>query len=165
MLMTSPQSITHSGCQSICMWCKNGGAFPSSYVLRLFVLVLDDLKYAESHEWVKLEGDYAVVGITHHAQGELGDVVFVDLPEVGRQVSKGEPFGVVESVKAASDIYSPISGEIVAVNSELAESPALVNKGPFDEGWIMKVKLKDREEIQSLLDAEKYKQHVEESAH
>ncbi|CAM6055855.1 unnamed protein product [Sphagnum tenellum] len=128
-------------------------------------VVLDDLKYAESHEWVKLEGDYAVVGITHHAQGELGDVVFVDLPEVGRQVSKGESFGVVESVKAASDVYSPISGEIVAVNSELAESPALVNKGPFDEGWIMKVRLKDREEIQSLLDAEKYKQHVEESAH
>jgi glycine cleavage system H protein len=98
-------------------------------------------------------------------QEELGDVVFVDLPEVGRQVAKGESFGVVESVKAASDIYSPISGEVVAVNSELAESPALVNKGPFDEGWIMKVKLKDDEEVCSLLGAEKYRQLLEVSTH
>ncbi|CAK9266380.1 unnamed protein product [Sphagnum jensenii] len=128
-------------------------------------VVLDDLKYAKTHEWVRVEGDCGVVGITHHAQEELGDVVFVDLPEVGRQVAKGESFGVVESVKAASDIYSPISGEVVAVNSELADSPALVNKGPFDEGWIMKVKLEDNEEVCSLLGAEKYRQLLGVSTH
>lgn len=128
-------------------------------------VVVDDLRYSKSHEWAKVEGDTVVVGITHHAQEALGDVVFVELPEVGKVISQGESFGSVESVKAVSDVYSPVSGEIVEVNSELSESPGLVNKGPFEEGWMMKLKVKDPSEIQSLLDAEKYKKHIEEGGH
>lgn len=127
--------------------------------------VLDDLHYAKSHEWAKLEGDTVVVGITHHAQEALGDVVFVDLPEVGKTIAQGDSFGSVESVKAVSDVYAPVSGEIVEVNSELTESPGLVNKGPFDEGWMMKLKVKDPAEVESLLSAESYKQFIEEDGH
>ncbi|XP_024382051.1 uncharacterized protein [Physcomitrium patens] len=127
--------------------------------------VVDNLRYSKSHEWTRLEGDTAVVGITHHAQEALGDVVFVDLPEVGKAISQGDSFGSVESVKAVSDVYSPVSGEVVEVNSELTESPGLVNKGPFEEGWMMKLKLKDPAEVQSLLTAESYKQYIEEEGH
>ena len=126
---------------------------------------MDDLRYSKSHEWAKLEGDTAVVGITHHAQEALGDVVYVDLPEVGKTISQGEAFGSVESVKAVSDVYAPVSGEIVEVNSELTESPGLVNRGPFDHGWMMKLKLKDPAEADSLLNAESYKQFIEEDGH
>lgn len=128
--------------------------------------VLDDLRYAKSHEWAKLEGDdTVVVGITHHAQEALGDVVYVDLPEVGKQIEAGDAFGSVESVKAVSDVYAPVSGEIVEVNSELTESPGLVNKAPFDEGWMLKLKLKNPAEVESLLNAASYKQYIEEDAH
>lgn len=128
-------------------------------------MVVDDLRYSKSHEWAKLEGDTVVVGITHHAQEALGDVVFVDLPEVGKTIAQGDSFGSVESVKAVSDVYAPVSGEIVEVNSELTESPGLVNKGPFDEGWMMKLKVKDPAEVHSLLNAASYKQFIEEEAH
>eukprot|EP00246_Nothoceros_aenigmaticus_P013349 TRINITY_DN4554_c0_g2_i1.p1 TRINITY_DN4554_c0_g2~~TRINITY_DN4554_c0_g2_i1.p1 ORF type:complete len:157 (-),score=20.22 TRINITY_DN4554_c0_g2_i1:51-521(-) len=132
---------------------------------RAFSAILDDLKYAQSHEWVKINGDTVVVGITDHAQHELGDVVFVDLPEVGASVTQGKPFGVVESVKAASDVYSPVSGEVVEVNSTLGDSPALVNHSPFEDGWIMKVKLSDNSGVESLLDAAKYKELTEKDSH
>ena len=121
-----------------------------------------DLKYASSHEWVRSEGNGVYsVGITEHAQGLLGDMVFVDLPEVGRTVEAGEDCAVAESVKAASDIYSPISGEIVAVNSELESSPELVNSEPYGEGFLFKIKASDESELDALLDAAGYQATLE----
>ena len=120
-----------------------------------------DLKYRESHEWVKVEGDVATVGITDYAQSELGDVVYVELPEVGREVTAGDPVAVIESVKTASDIYAPLSGEIVAVNEALADSPELVNEDPYGKGWLFKIRIKDKAELENLLDAEGYKKLIE----
>jgi glycine cleavage system H protein len=110
-----------------------------------------DLKYAKSHEWVRLNGDVATVGITDHAQHELTDVVFVELPQVGRQLKAGEACAVVESVKTASDIYSPVSGEVVAINPKVVDSPALVNDQPYGDGWFFQVKVSDVNELASLL--------------
>ncbi len=116
-----------------------------------------ELKYAKSHEWAKDEGDGTLtVGITDHAQEQLGDLVFVDLPEAGDSVEAGSDCAVVESVKAASDIYSPVSGEIVAVNAALAESPEMVNEAPYGDGWLFKVKMSDVSELDNLLDAGAY---------
>lgn len=117
--------------------------------------VLADLRYAESHEWVKLEGDIATVGITDYAQHALGNIVYVDMPEVGDEVTAGEDFGAVESVKAASDLVSPVSGEVVEVNEALADAPELINEDAFNN-WIMKVKVSDPSEIDALLDAAAY---------
>lgn len=117
--------------------------------------ILDDLRYADSHEWVKLEGDIATVGITDYAQHALGNIVYVDMPEVGDEVTKGEEFGAVESVKAASDLLSPISGEVVEVNEALEDEPELVNADAFGN-WIMKVRVSDPAEIDDLLDAKGY---------
>ncbi|OOF35196.1 glycine cleavage system protein GcvH [Salinivibrio costicola] len=115
------------------------------------------LKYSESHEWVKDNGDGTVtMGITDHAQGLLGDVVFVDLPEVGDSTEKGESFSLVESVKAASDIYAPVGGEVVAINDDLEDSPELVNDEPFEGGWIAKIKLADDTNLDHLMDADAY---------
>lgn len=119
-----------------------------------------DLRYAKSHEWVRLEGDTATVGITDHAQHELTDVVFVELPAVGRQVKAGEACAVVESVKTASDIYAPVSGEIVAVNDAVTGNPALVNSDPFGEGWFFKLKLGKPEELAALLNAAAYRAQI-----
>ncbi len=119
-----------------------------------------DLKYAKSHEWVRIEGDTATIGITDHAQHELTDVVFVEVPVVGRKVAAGEPCAVVESVKTASDIYSPLSGEIVAVNPELAQHPELVNREPFAGGWFFKLKLAQPDESSRLLDAAAYTKQI-----
>jgi len=116
-----------------------------------------ELKYIDSHEWIRVEGDCAVVGVTDHAQESLGDVVFVELPEVGSELAAGEESGVVESVKAASDIYSPLSGEIVEVNAQLEDSPEIVNDSPYDDGWFFKIKLTDPSELDGLLDADAYK--------
>ncbi|GAA5131374.1 glycine cleavage system protein GcvH [Thalassotalea piscium] len=122
-----------------------------------------ELKYATTHEWVRNEGDGTVtVGITDHAQGLLGDMVFVELPEVGDTVSTGDDIVVAESVKAASDIYAPVTGEIVAVNEELEDSPELVNSDPFGDGWMFKIKFDDASEIESLLDAEGYENSIDE---
>jgi glycine cleavage system H protein len=118
--------------------------------------VPSDLKYAKSHEWVKVAGDIATVGITDHAQHELTDVVFVELPEKGRKVNAGESCAVVESVKTASDIYSPVSGEIVEVNSPLSQDPALVNNSPYESGWLFKVKLSSPAEVDALMDSQAY---------
>ncbi|WP_087017147.1 glycine cleavage system protein GcvH [Thaumasiovibrio subtropicus] len=115
------------------------------------------LKFTESHEWVLDNGDGTItVGISNHAQGLLGDVVFVDLPEVGDETEAGESFSLVESVKAASDIYAPVTGEIVEINEELEDSPELVNEEPYEGGWIAKIKLSDASELENLKDAETY---------
>ena len=112
--------------------------------------VPSDLKYAKSHEWVRLNGDVATIGITDHAQHELTDVVFVELPAVGRALKAGETCAVVESVKTASDIYSPVSGEVVAVNSKVVDTPSLVNDQPYDDGWFFQIKVRDVNELSSL---------------
>lgn len=118
--------------------------------------ILEGLRYSESHEYVKIEGDCAVVGITDFAQEQLGNVVYVDVPEVGEEVTAGETFGAVESTKAASDLVCPVSGEVVEVNEALEDEPELVNKDAFGEGWIIKVKLANPEEVEQLLDAKGY---------
>ena len=118
--------------------------------------ILEGLRYSESHEYVKIEGDCAVVGITDFAQEQLGNVVYVDVPEVGDEVTAGETFGAVESTKAASDLVCPVSGEVVEVNEALEDEPELVNKDAFGEGWIIKVKLSDTAELESLMDAAAY---------
>lgn len=116
-----------------------------------------DLKYASTHEWARDEGDGTVtVGITDHAQDALGDVVYVELPEVGSTVTAGDEAGVVESVKAASDIYAPVSGEVVAVNDVLENKPETINDSPYDDGWFYKIKMSDPEELEDLLDADGY---------
>ena len=118
--------------------------------------VPSDLKYAKSHEWVRVSGDVATVGITDHAQHELTDVVFVELPAVGRRVRAGEACAVVESVKTASDIYSPVSGEIVAINAPVGSQPSLVNDAPHGDGWLFQVKLANPSELACLMDATQY---------
>ncbi len=119
-----------------------------------------DLKYAKSHEWVRVNGDMATVGITDHAQHELTDVVFVELPEANRQVKAGETCAVVESVKTASDIYSPVSGQVVEVNKAVVDNPALVNTEPYAGGWFYKIKLSHPGEVNSLLSPEQYKAQI-----
>ena len=119
-----------------------------------------DLKYAKSHEWVRVNGDTATVGITDHAQHELTDIVFVELPEIGRQVKAGDACAVVESVKTASDIYSPVSGEIIETNKAAVNDPALVNKEPHAGGWFFKIKLANPAELNSLLTPEKYQAQI-----
>jgi len=120
----------------------------------------DDLKYAKSHEWLRITGDLAVVGITDHAQHELTDVVFVELPVVGRKVKAGEACAVVESVKTASDIYSPASGEVVEANKAAADNPALVNTDPYGAGWFYKLRLSAPVEANSLLSASEYAKQI-----
>ena len=121
------------------------------------------LKFADSHEWVKDNGDGTVtIGISEHAQEMLGDVVFVDLPETDDEIEAGESFSLVESVKAASDIYAPISGEIVEIYEELEDSPELINEEPYEGGWIVKVKMSDASELDNLKDAEEYLSSIEE---
>lgn len=122
--------------------------------------VPSDLKYAKTHEWVRIAGEYAVVGITDHAQHELTDVVFVELPAKGRKVKAGESCAVVESVKTASDIYSPIGGEVTDTNDAVVANPALVNTDPYGEGWFFKIKLGNPQEAQKLLSADDYAKQV-----
>lgn len=124
----------------------------------------DNIKYAASHEWVRVDDDgIATVGISHHAQDALGDIVFVDLPELGATVNAKDEVAVVESVKAASDIYSPVSGEIVAINEALVDAPETVNSQPYDGGWFFKVEISDETELEDLMDAEAYAEHVEDA--
>ena len=119
-----------------------------------------DLRYCPSHEWLRLEGDIATVGITDHAQEELTDVVFVELPAVGRAVDAGDPTAVVESVKAASDIYAPLGGEVIEVNPDVENDPSLVNTDPYGKGWIFKLRLKAPAAVASLMDAAAYQAHI-----
>lgn len=118
-------------------------------------------QYTDDHEWIRVEGDEAVMGISDHAQEQLGDLVFVDLPEVGREFTKGEAIIVVESVKAASDVYAPADGEVTAVNDALEGEPELVNKSAESDGWLIKLKLNDTSQLQGLMDDEAYKAHLE----
>ena len=121
-------------------------------------------KFSKEHEWVRVEGDTATVGITRHAAEQLGDVVFVEVPEVGRKVTAGEACAVVESVKAASDVYAPISGEVIAANADAAASPASVNEDPEGAGWFFKLKLANAGELAGLMDRAAYEQFVKDSA-
>ena len=117
-------------------------------------------RYTKEHEWIRLDGDTAVVGITEHAQSQLGDVVYVELPALGKSFAAGDEAAVVESVKAASEVYAPASGEVVAVNDALADTPATVNEDAEGKGWFLKLKLKDPAELETLMTAEQYKDYV-----
>lgn len=119
-----------------------------------------DLRYCASHEWIRLEGDIATVGISDHAQAELTDVVFVELPSIGRKVDAGDPTAVVESVKAASDIYAPIGGEVIEANEAVEADPSLVNTDPYGKGWIFKLRVKNPTDAASLMDASAYQSHI-----
>lgn len=120
------------------------------------------LRYTREHEWVQIEGSQATVGITDYAQHELGEVVFVELPKVGDSVTKDEPFGVVESVKAASDIYAPLSGEVTEINDDLVSSPELINDDPYGDAWLVRVEMSDKSEVEHLMTATEYQEFVEE---
>ncbi len=121
-----------------------------------------DLKYTKEHEWVKVEGDAATVGITDYAQDSLGDVVYVELPQEGGSVTKNEPFGVVESVKAVSDLYSPVSGTVHEVNDAVIDSPEAINDDPYGDAWLIKVELSNTDDLDDLLTAEEYQGFIEE---
>jgi len=120
------------------------------------------LRFTKDHEWIRLDGDLAIVGITDYAQSQLGDVVYVELPEIGRRVEKGKEAAIVESVKAASEVYAPASGEVTEVNEAITADPAKVNADPMGEGWFMKLRLVDPEELDGLLDEAAYQRFVEE---
>ncbi len=119
-----------------------------------------DLRYTKDHEWIRVAGDTGVIGITEYAQGELGDVVFVELPAVGAKLQQGKQFGTIEAVKTVSDLFAPVSGEVVEVNEALKDSPEVVNKEPYAGGWMIKVKMTDTAEVNNLLDAAKYQEMV-----
>lgn len=125
-------------------------------------MVPGDLRYTKDHEWIRVEGDEALVGITGYAADQLGDIVFVELPDVGRSLDQHGTFGVVESVKAVSDLFAPIAGEVVATNDALAGKPELVNEDPYGEGWMLRVKLADASQAEGLLDAAAYEQLIAE---
>ncbi|WP_196895069.1 glycine cleavage system protein GcvH [Aureivirga marina] len=119
-----------------------------------------DLKYTKDHEWIKVEGDVAIVGITDHAQSELGDIVYVDVDTLDEDVDKDDTFGSVEAVKTVSDLFMPLSGEVIEFNEALEDEPELVNKDPYGEGWMIKIKMSDTSQIEDLLDADAYKEII-----
>ncbi|ABB15449.1 MULTISPECIES: glycine cleavage system protein GcvH [Carboxydothermus] len=125
-------------------------------------VVPKDLKYSREHEWIKVDGNIGIIGITDFAQKSLGDIVFIELPGVGDEISAGDSFGVVESVKAASDLYAPVSGKVVEVNEEVIESPQLVNEDPYGKGWMIKVEISNEAELDELLSPEDYEKLLEE---
>ncbi len=127
------------------------------------MMIPEDLKYTKTHEWVKVEGNKAKVGITYHAQEQLHDIVYVELPNVGDELKKGENLGVVESVKAASDIYAPLSGKVIAINQEVVDSPELLNQDPY-KNWLVEMEITNPSEIDELLDAEEYQKVIEEES-
>jgi glycine cleavage system H protein len=124
-----------------------------------------DLKYAKTHEWLKLDGDIATIGITDFAQGELSDIVYVEITALGKTIKRDEPLGTIEAVKAVSDLYSPVSGQVIAANESLKDSPANVNKDPYGEGWMAKIKITDPTELKNLLDSVAYAELARKSAH
>jgi len=119
-----------------------------------------ELKYTEEHEWARQDGDQIIIGITDYAQSELGDVVYLDLPSVGDHFKQNESFGSIEAVKAASDLYMPVSGEVTEVNSVLADTPETINADPYGEGWMIKIKIDSEDELTALMDADGYQEHV-----
>lgn len=122
--------------------------------------VPNELKYSKEHEWVKVEGNVATIGITEYAQSELGDIVFVELPEIDDEINEGDTFGSVESVKTVSELYAPISGKVVEVNEELEDSPEFVNESPYEKAWMVKVEISDESQIEALFTAEKYSEMI-----
>jgi glycine cleavage system H protein len=122
----------------------------------------EDLKYSKEHEWVLVEDNVATVGITDYAQDQLGDIVFVEMPAIGDKVSKEDAFGVVESVKAVSDIYAPVSGKVMEVNDDLPDNPEMVNEDPYGDGWMIKIEMNDLEELHDLMTAAEYEEYVAE---
>ncbi len=124
-----------------------------------------DLKFTKSHEWVKIDGFQAKIGITDYAQSQLGDIVFIELPQAGEQIKKTSQFGTMESTKAASEIYSPLSGEVIEVNDDLVNNPQWINESPFDKGWMVKINMADPKESESLLDESSYKEFVDKEAY
>ena len=128
-------------------------------------LIPKELKYTKTHEWVKVEGDAAIVGITDFAQDQLSDIVYVDLGSIGKKVNQGDAFGTIEAVKAVSDLYAPVSGELLSINENLKTTPDLVNKEPYGKGWMVKIKIADSTQLKNLLDAIAYEDLVGKSAH
>ena len=124
-------------------------------------MIPQNLRFMESHEWVRQEGDTATIGITDYAQSEIQDIVYVELPEVGTQLTHKTEFGVIESVKAAFDLYAPVSGEVIEVNESLLDAPEQVNESPYDDGWFLKIKMTDPSELDALFDADSYQSHIE----
>jgi glycine cleavage system H protein len=120
----------------------------------------ENLKYTKDHEWIRVEGETGIVGITDYAQGELGDVVFVELPQIGKKVKQSESFGTIEAVKAVSDLYAPASGEVIEINPELEKSPELVNKDPYGKGWLIKIKIGNKNDLNNLLDVKAYRELI-----
>jgi len=127
----------------------------------LFVNIPEELKYSREHEWVRVDGSRAYIGITDYAQDELGDIVYVELPEVGTELRAGETFGTVESVKTVSDLYAPVSGRVVQVNEALNNAPEKVNESPYEEAWMIVVEMANPSELEALLDAASYRQHIQ----
>jgi glycine cleavage system H protein len=121
-------------------------------------MIPDDLRYSDKHEWVRAEGDVATIGITDYAQTQLGDLVYVELPSVGAKVEAAASFGTIEAVKAVSDLYSPVSGEVTEVNDAVSADPAAIKSSPYGDGWMIKVKMSNKQELDSLLDAAKYRE-------
>ncbi len=119
-----------------------------------------NLKYTKDHEWAKIDGNIATIGITDFAQSELGDIVYVELPEVGTQTKQGESFGTIEAVKAVSDMFSPLTGEVAEVNTGLSDKPEVINKDPYGDGWIIKIKFSNKTEVDNLLDKSKYEELI-----
>ncbi|HTW91875.1 MAG TPA: glycine cleavage system protein GcvH [bacterium] len=125
----------------------------------------NDLKYAKTHEWLKLDGDIATIGITDFAQGELSDIVYVEITALGKAIKRDEPIGTIEAVKAVSDLYSPVSGQVLEANESLKDSPATVNQDPYGAGWMAKIKLSDPSELKNMLDVAAYEELARKSAH
>ncbi len=124
--------------------------------------VVDGLYYADTHEWVKLEGNTAIIGVSDYAQHSLHEITYVELPEVGTEINKGDEIGAIESIKASSEIIAPVSGKVTEINESLEDSPEFVNEDPYGKGWFIKVELKNPDEVKSLMDADKYKKYLEE---
>lgn len=128
-------------------------------------MVPDDLKFTKKHEWIRVDGDKGTVGISDYAQGELGDIVFVELPQVGAKVKQMKPFGTIEAVKAVTDLYAPVSGEILETNPELKDKPETINSDPYGDGWIIKLRIEDPGELENLLSPADYEKLLEEEEH
>ncbi|MDE0018181.1 MAG: glycine cleavage system protein GcvH [Candidatus Poribacteria bacterium] len=124
-------------------------------------MILQELKYNESHEWARQVGDIVTIGISDYAQSEIQDIVYVELPEVGTELTQKTEFGVIESVKAAFDLYAPVSGEVIEVNESLLDAPEQVNESPYDDGWFLKIRITNPDELNELLDADSYQAHIE----
>uniref|UniRef100_A0A7C6A899 Glycine cleavage system H protein n=1 Tax=candidate division WOR-3 bacterium TaxID=2052148 RepID=A0A7C6A899_UNCW3 len=127
--------------------------------------ILKELRYTKTHEWVRIDGDIATVGITDFAQEQLSDIVYVDLGSIGKKVKQGDAFGTIEAVKAVSDLYAPVSGEIISINDDLKTTPDLVNKEPYGKGWMVKIKISDQAELGNLLDAKGYEELIGKTTH